>query len=93
MRLGQRFLDGEGDTFQIHQVHDYTGVAEAAKALRSERPQTGDNRLVARIPAKAFSEYLKRHGVKHDDPAAEDLMARFLTERDYAQFRVWEGNI
>lgn len=93
MKIRERLLYGEGTAFHVQKTYDYTSVLKQAKALASRGAAPGENTLVARIPRSLFAAYLKQHGVRWDDPAAEDLKARFLMERDYSQFRVTEGNI
>ena len=91
MKIGEEFIDGGGDTFHVKRTYDYTPTLEDAKALASKGAQNGENWLIARIPRSLLAAYLKEHGVKFGDPAAEDLLARFINERDYSQFRVTEG--
>jgi hypothetical protein len=54
--------------------------------------QTGDNRLVGRIPMHLIEQWAKEAGITWSDRAAmQDLVKRKMLSGDFDKFRVWKG--
>mgnify|MGYP003624268766 CR=1 FL=1 len=93
MKVGEKVhFDGE-DKFVIQNTYDNNPYIEEAKQLReSGVGQTGDKRLVGRVPMHIVSMWLKEAGVRWDDhEAKKQIIRKKLLSGDFAAFRVWEG--
>lgn len=79
----------------VQETHDFTQVAERAKAMKSAGMiGNSESRLVGLIPMKMWAEWAKKHGVSLDDrDAMREVVAKELANPDNAQFRVWEGRL
>lgn len=77
----------------VEQQHDFSAVAEKAKALKSAGLTGGsDNRLVGLVPMKMWHEWAKKWGVEPGDTQAmREVVARELNDSDNVHLRVWEG--
>lgn len=91
-KIGEKVFEQDGKLV-VQEKHDFSIVAERAKALASSGlTGGGDNRLVGLVPMKLWHEWAKKWGVKPSDTKAmREVVARELADRDNAQFRVWGG--
>lgn len=82
----------EDGKLNVVETHDWNPVLDRAQALRSNG-LVGDRekRLVGLIPMKLWEEWAKEAGLKLNDPAMKDVIARKLNDPDYAYLRVWDG--
>ena len=90
----QILFDDSENKLIVKETHDFTSVAESAKALKSAGVlgMGNENRLVARIPVKMMAIWAKKWGVDMSDTKAmQEVLKRELLNSDNAQFRVWEG--
>ena len=91
MKLGERWFDDDGKIIQ-QRTFDPTPQLEEAKALRDVTGgHFGESRHIGRVPMWLVNEWLKEAGVSWDDPAADDVIFRKLTDGDVSKFRVWQG--
>ena len=93
MKIGEQFIDGEGDTFHLKEVHDFNPTLNAAAAIREVSDgRMGESRHVGRVPAKLFYEWLREAGVKPSDTqAAQEVIKRKMMSNEFSAFRVWNG--
>jgi hypothetical protein len=85
--------DDGGDTLTIEKVYDNEPVLRQVEEIKhSGLGQTGDKRLVGRIPMHIMSQWLKEAGVDWSDHgAAQEVIKRKMLSGDFNKFRVWEG--
>ena len=85
--------DDGGDTLTIEKVYDNEPVLRQVEEIKhSGMGQTGDKRLVGRIPMHIMSQWLKEAGVDWSDHgAAQEVIKRKMLSGDFNKFRVWEG--
>ena len=85
--------DDGGDTLTIEKVYDNEPVLRQVEKIKhSGLGQTGDKRLVGRIPMHIMSQWLKEAGVDWSDHgAAQEVIKRKMLSGDFNKFRVWEG--
>jgi hypothetical protein len=76
----------------VQRGQDCEGVLESAKHRRlNGLTGTRDEAHVARIPKILLEKWSNDEGVRMDDPAFDDVLARKLNDSEYAHLRVWEG--
>lgn len=86
----QWFLDGK--SLIQKETHDYNPVLNKAASLRSSGAGVqGESRMVAVVPDHLAYQWAREAGVKPDDPAFGDVIAKKLADPDNALFRVWGG--
>lgn len=85
--------DDGGDTLTIEKVYDNEPVLRQVEEIKhAGLGQTGDKRLVGRIPMHIMSQWLKEAGVDWSDHgAAQEVIKRKMLSGDFNKFRVWEG--
>lgn len=84
----------DGDDLIIQETHDYTPILDYTQNLRSNGLENfGESKLVANIPMHLWGEWAREAGVKANDPAMSEVLTRKLMDPDFAQFRVWGGNL
>lgn len=85
--------DDGGDTLTIEKVYDNEPVLRQVEEIKhAGLGQTGDKRLVGRIPMHIMSQWLKEAGVDWSDHgAAQEVIKRKILSGDFNKFRVWEG--
>lgn len=95
-KLNEQILFDADGKLIVKQQHDFHSVAEKAKSLQSAG-QDGfgkENKLVGVLPMKLIYEAAKARGIDHKDQnAMKELVLSLLHDRDFSQFRVWEGNL
>jgi hypothetical protein len=93
MKIGEKVHFDGSDKFVIQSTYDDNPYLDQAKILRdSGAGQSGDNRLVARLPMHIVSMWLKEAGIRWDDhEAKKQLIRKKLLSGEFDKFRVWEG--
>ena len=94
MKIGEKFIDDDGDKFVIQKTYDPNPTLDAVAQLRSAGLQDfGESKHVARIPGWMVTEWLKEAGVRWDDVKARDEVVRKkLMSGEFSKLRNWEGN-
>ena len=85
--------DDGGDTLTIERVYDSQPVLDSVKEIKDAGlGQTGDKRLVGRIPLHIMAQWLKEAGISWSDhEAAKEVIKRKILSGDFSKLRVWEG--
>ena len=85
--------DDGGDTLTIERVYDSQPVLDSVKQIKDAGlGQTGDKRLVGRIPLHIMAQWLKEAGISWSDhEAAKEVIKRKILSGDFSKLRVWEG--
>ena len=85
--------DDGGDTLTIERVYDNQPVLDSVKQIKDAGlGQTGDKRLVGRIPLHIMAQWLKEAGISWTDhEAAKEVIKRKILSGDFSKLRVWEG--
>ena len=78
---------------EIKKTFDNNIYIEQAKAIRDQGlGQTGESRLVGRIPMHLVSQWIKDAGLSwNDKKATQDLIRTKMLSGDFDKFRVWKG--
>lgn len=93
MKVGEKFHNIDGNKFAIESVYNNDPYLAEVKAIKDQGlGQSGDNRLVGRIPLHMVAQWLKEAGVRWDDAAAkQDVIKKKIMSGEFAKFRVWDG--
>lgn len=85
--------DDGGDTLTVERVYDNQPVLDSVKQIKDAGlGQTGDKRLVGRIPLHIMAQWLKEAGISWTDhEAAKEVIKRKILSGDFSKLRVWEG--
>jgi len=83
----------EGDKLIERRTFDNNPYLKNVEELRRAGVgQTGESRLVGRLPTHIVSQWLKEAGLKWDDhEAVKDLIRTKMLSGDFDKFRVWSG--
>jgi len=78
---------------EIHKQYDNNVYLDEVKQIRNEGlGQTGENRLVGRIPMHLVAQWVKDAGLKwSDNEAKKDLIHKKMMSGEFDAFRVWKG--
>jgi hypothetical protein len=76
------------DVFHVKHEQDVEPILDSIHRDRELMPNTGTNKLVARIPTVIYEE-LQRQGIA-DDP---DALKAWLNSDECTPWRVWAGRI
>jgi hypothetical protein len=79
---------------EIKKTFDNNVYIEQAKQIRDQGlGQTGESRLVGRIPMHLVSQWIKDAGLSWTDKAAtQDLIRQKMLSGEFDAFRVWKGS-
>ncbi len=80
--------DNNPNVFHVAHQQDVEPILESIARDREDMPQTGANKLAARIPTVIYEE-LQRAGIA-DDP---DLFKAWLNSPDAEPWRIWKGRL
>ena len=78
----------DDSTVTFHTAQDVEPILDSIARDREIMPQSGENKLAARLPLIVYEE-LKRIGIADD----EDAFKRWLNGPEAAPWRVWQGTI
>jgi hypothetical protein len=81
-------LDDDSEVFHVEHRQDVEPILDSIKRDQEIMPQSGDNKLAARIPTIIYEE-LQRAGIA-DDP---DLFKAWLNSPEAEPWRVWRGRL
>ena len=81
-------LDDASDVFHVHHQQDVEPILDSIARDQELMPNTGPNKLAARIPTVIFEE-LQRQGITED----ESLFKAWLNSSDAAPWRIWRGKL
>lgn len=81
-------FDEGSPQFTVHHQQDVEPILDSIARDREIMPNTGGNKLAARIPTIIYEE-LQRNGIA-DDP---DLFKAWLNSSDAAPWRIWKGQL
>ena len=81
-------LDDASSQFVVQHSQDVEPILDSIHRDREIMPNTGGNKLAARIPTIIYEE-LQRNGIA-DDP---DLFKAWLNSSDAAPWRIWKGQL
>lgn len=78
---------------EIRKQFDNNPYLEEAKQIRDQGlGQTGENRLVGRIPVHLVAEWVKEAGIAwSDNEAKKDLIHKKMLSGEFDAFRIWKG--
>ena len=78
---------------EIHKQYDNNVYLEQAKQIRDQGlGQTGESRLVGRIPMHLVAQWIKEAGLEWSDKQAnQDLIRKKMLSGDFDKFRIWKG--
>ena len=82
------FDDSASGSFHVKHSQDVEPILQSIARDREIMPNTGENKLAARIPTVIYEE-LQRAGIA-DDP---DLFKAWLNSPDAAEWRIWKGRL
>ena len=82
------FDDSAPGSFHVKHSQDVEPILDSIQRDREIMPNTGENKLAARIPAIIYEE-LQRQGIA-DDP---DLFKAWLNGPEATEFRIWKGRL
>lgn len=95
MKIGERFIPvaGSDTEFVVQETFANDPYLENVKQLRDAGVgQSGESRLIGRIPLHIVEMWIKEAGLKWDDnQAVQDLIRRKMLSGEFDKFRVWEG--
>ena len=79
---------------EIQKKFDNDVYIEEAKQIRDQGlGQTGENRLVGRIPVHLVVQWMKEAGLSWSDTEAKkDLIRKKMLSGEFDAFRVWKGS-
>ena len=78
----------DSDTFHVKHLQDVEPILDSIARDREIMPNTGANKLAARIPTIIYEE-LQRKGITED----ESLFKAWLNSSDAAPWRIWKGQL
>ena len=81
-------LDDASDVFHVQHSQDIEPILDSIARDREIMPNSGHNKLAARIPTVIYEE-LQRLGIA-DDP---DRFKIWLNSSDAEPFRIWKGRL
>jgi hypothetical protein len=82
------FDDSAPDTFHVKHSQDVEPILDSIARDREIMPNTGGNKLAARIPTVIYEE-LQRQGITEDP----DLFKAWLNSSDADPWRIWKGRL
>jgi len=94
MKIGEKIHhEDNGQTLVVEKIYDNEPYLDEVKAIKdSGLGQTGEKRLVGRIPLHILSQWIKEAGLRWDDhDAVRDVIKRKMLSGDFDKLRVWEG--
>ena len=91
MKIAERIFEEDGKIIHARTFDNQPAIDDAAALRSAGLGQTGENRLVGRVPMNIVADWLKEAGVKMHDPAARDVIRRKMLSGDFDAFRVWQG--
>jgi len=93
MKIGERMYF-DGDKLVHHRKFDNDPYLREADRLRKAGVgQTGEKRLVGRVPMHLINDWLKEAGVSWDDrQGRQDVIKRKMLSGEFDKLRVWEGS-
>ena len=81
-------FDDASDVFHVQHSQDVEPILDSIARDREIMPNTGHDKLAARIPTVIYEE-LQRDGIA-DDP---DLFKAWLNSSDAEPWRIWKGTL
>ena len=94
MKIGEKIHHEDGgNTLVVEKIYDNEPYLDEVKAIKDAGlGQTGEKRLVGRIPLHILSQWIKEAGLRWDDhEAVRDVIKRKMLSGDFDKLRVWEG--
>jgi hypothetical protein len=94
MKIGEKIHHEDGgNTLVVEKIYDNEPYLDEVKAIKEAGlGQTGEKRLVGRIPLHILSQWIKEAGLRWDDhDAVRDVIKRKMLSGDFDKLRVWEG--
>jgi hypothetical protein len=81
-------LDDASDVFHVHHQQDVEPILDSIARDRELMPNSGHNKLAARIPTIIYEE-LQRKGITED----ESLFKAWLNSPDAEPWRIYRGRL
>jgi hypothetical protein len=94
MKIGEKVHhEDNGQTLVVEKIYENQPYLDDVKAIKDAGlGQTGEKRLVGRIPLHILSQWIKEAGLHWDDhDAVRDVIKRKMLSGDFDKLRVWEG--
>lgn len=92
MKLGEKFIDGEGSTFHIQTTYDAQPVKDSVQQLKSAgHIGMGESRHVARLEPWLLNEWAKEAGVRYGSPEHREVIKKKVLSGEFDKLRPWEG--
>ena len=94
MKIGEKFIDGDGSTFHVKETFDPNPALDSARKLRDAGAQAfGESRLVGELPGWLVAQWMKEAGIAHNDShARNEMLRKKLMDSDNSDFRIWRGS-
>lgn len=95
MKIGEKIkYDHVDDKLIVQKTYDYSStLRDVAEMKKQGLGQTGESRLVGRIPTSIINEWIKEAGLKWTDTdAVKDVIRRKMLSGEFSRFRVWDGS-
>jgi hypothetical protein len=94
VKIGEKFIDGEGSTFHVQKTFDTNPTLDQVKKIKAANPDGsfGESKHIGRVPGWMIEQWLKEAGVKFSDiPARNEVIKKKMMSGDVSKFRVWNG--
>lgn len=86
-------FDNSGNLTIQRKFNNDPYLKQVEEIRKSGAGQTGESRLVGRLPMHIVSEWVKEAGLQWSDhEAVKDLIRTKILSGDFDRFRVWEGS-
>ena len=94
MKIGERFIDGDGSTFHVQRTYDVEPALDHAARLRSAGAGKGETFWhVGSIPTVVLEIWAKEAGVYVHSPEMDEVIKRKLNDPDWAKLRIVDGKV
>lgn len=93
MKIGEQFIDGEGDTFYVKNTYTAQPVLERVAEMKSHgHIGMGESRHVGSIPMHIYTQWAKEAGVPWGGEEHREIVKKKMLSGEFSKLRLWEGN-
>lgn len=94
MKIGEKFIDGEGSRFHVRRTYDVEPDLKRAARLRSEGSGKSETFWhVGSIPTVVLEEWAREAGINVMSKEMDEVIMRKLNDPDWAKLRVAKGRV
>lgn len=94
MKIGERYIDGDGSTFHVRRTYDVEPALNHAARLRSEGAGRGETFWhVGSIPTVVLEIWAREAGVGVMSKEMDEVIMRKLNDPDWAKLRIVDGKV